>query len=202
VAPDLTLLSLTHNVTYVTYVNVRVIRIDEDVYRDLQARATPFVDTPNAVLRRLLGLNEPGKVGGQEVNDGVFLFGHSSGEFPGGVKDLQEFLREALKTERQGRYNVVSARRYKRVGLGSRVLFHKAREIVGEATVSQPLSLNTGPETDYEAYLVFDVPSIVVFRRPIGFDEAEELLGTKINPRAVQLIDREGYEAFEKLAKG
>ena len=45
------------------------IRIDEEVFGALQKLAQPFVDTPNAVLRRLLGLNghrrsgtAPGKV--------------------------------------------------------------------------------------------------------------------------------------------
>jgi hypothetical protein len=34
-----------------------VIRIDVEVYAELQERAQPFVDTPNDVLRRVLGLN-------------------------------------------------------------------------------------------------------------------------------------------------
>jgi hypothetical protein len=33
------------------------IRVDEEVFKALQARAEPFVDTPNEVLRRLLELN-------------------------------------------------------------------------------------------------------------------------------------------------
>src|SRR5437899_1393973 len=33
------------------------VRIDEEVYRELQKRAEPFVDTPNSVLRRILDLN-------------------------------------------------------------------------------------------------------------------------------------------------
>lgn len=37
-----------------------VIRVDDDVYAELQKRAQPFVDTPNDVLRRVLGLNAPG----------------------------------------------------------------------------------------------------------------------------------------------
>jgi len=32
------------------------IRIDDEVYASLQAQASPFVDTPNSVIRRLLGL--------------------------------------------------------------------------------------------------------------------------------------------------
>ncbi|MGC0375785.1 hypothetical protein [Streptomyces sp. SAI-229] len=35
------------------------IRVDDEVYEELQKRATPFVDTPNSTLRRVLGL--PGK---------------------------------------------------------------------------------------------------------------------------------------------
>ena len=37
-----------------------VIRIDDDVWRELKKRAEPLVDNPNSVLRRLFGLN--GKV--------------------------------------------------------------------------------------------------------------------------------------------
>ncbi|MFC2000059.1 hypothetical protein ACFLXE_04805 [Chloroflexota bacterium] len=33
-----------------------VIRIDEDVWKELQSRAEPLVDIPNSVLRRILGL--------------------------------------------------------------------------------------------------------------------------------------------------
>ncbi len=35
------------------------IRVDRDVYKLLQERAQPFVDTPNSVLRRLLNLDPP-----------------------------------------------------------------------------------------------------------------------------------------------
>ena len=34
-----------------------VIRIDDDVFQALQSGAKPFVDTPNSVLRRLLGID-------------------------------------------------------------------------------------------------------------------------------------------------
>ncbi len=39
------------------------IRIDEDVFDELKKHAEPFVDTPNTVLRRLLGLGEVGAEG-------------------------------------------------------------------------------------------------------------------------------------------
>ncbi|MFF0052847.1 hypothetical protein ACFYRI_00400 [Streptomyces microflavus] len=37
----------------------RTIRVDNDVFAALQRLAEPFTDTPNSVLRRLLGLTEP-----------------------------------------------------------------------------------------------------------------------------------------------
>ena len=36
---------------------VRTIEVDDDVFAEMQARAVPLVDTPNTVLRRLLGLS-------------------------------------------------------------------------------------------------------------------------------------------------
>ena len=39
------------------------IRVDQDVYGLLQRNAQPFTDTPNSVLRRLLGLPERGDEG-------------------------------------------------------------------------------------------------------------------------------------------
>jgi hypothetical protein len=36
---------------------MKVIRIDDDVWKILQQKAIPFEDTPNTVLRRILGLN-------------------------------------------------------------------------------------------------------------------------------------------------
>ncbi len=36
---------------------MRVIRVDDDVWRSLQKRASAFEDTPNSVLRRILKVN-------------------------------------------------------------------------------------------------------------------------------------------------
>jgi hypothetical protein len=43
---------------------VPTIRVDDDVFKALQKKATPFVDTPNDVLRRMLGLgfNQSGQI--------------------------------------------------------------------------------------------------------------------------------------------
>jgi hypothetical protein len=38
----------------------KVIRIDEEVWAELQKRARPLVDTPNSVLRKVFGLPEEG----------------------------------------------------------------------------------------------------------------------------------------------
>ena len=38
----------------------KVIRIDEEVWAELQKRARPLVDTPNSVLRRVFSLSEEG----------------------------------------------------------------------------------------------------------------------------------------------
>lgn len=40
-----------------------VIRVDDKVWNELQRRAEPLVDTPNSVLRRILGLT------GEEINN-------------------------------------------------------------------------------------------------------------------------------------
>jgi len=42
-----------------------VIRVDDEVWKELQRRAEPLVDTPNSVLRKLLGLTED-KVSNEE----------------------------------------------------------------------------------------------------------------------------------------
>ena len=47
----------------------RVIRIDEEVWAELQRRARPFEDTPNTVLRRALGLQTEIPVNRDSNND-------------------------------------------------------------------------------------------------------------------------------------
>jgi hypothetical protein len=43
----------------VGYEGTRVIRIDDEVFALLQKNATALKDSPNAVIRRLLGLDKP-----------------------------------------------------------------------------------------------------------------------------------------------
>lgn len=36
----------------------KMIKVDKEVFEALQAKANPLTDTPNSVLRRILGLEE------------------------------------------------------------------------------------------------------------------------------------------------
>ena len=45
-----------------------VIRIDDEVWKELQKRAQPLIDTPNSVLRKLLGLGDA-KIDDYDVDD-------------------------------------------------------------------------------------------------------------------------------------
>jgi predicted CopG family antitoxin len=47
----------------------RVIRVDEDVYRALQARAAPLEDTPSSVIRRLIEQVEAFGTGDEEDHE-------------------------------------------------------------------------------------------------------------------------------------
>ena len=48
-----------------------VIRVDDQVWKELQKRAVPLVDTPNSVLRRLLVLNNTTKNDTDEYPDNI-----------------------------------------------------------------------------------------------------------------------------------
>ena len=50
----------------------RTIRIDDEVWKYLQLRALPLVDTPNDVLKRLLGINKPAQ---SSVHDNEVIAG-------------------------------------------------------------------------------------------------------------------------------
>lgn len=50
----------------------KVIRIDDQVWTELQKLARPLEDTPNSVLRRVFGLGEEGDTGLVEVAEGKF----------------------------------------------------------------------------------------------------------------------------------
>jgi hypothetical protein len=57
----------------------QVIRIDDDVWAALQKQATPLVDTPNSVLRRILQLPERAPSPSTKNGAGVDQFGFRLG---------------------------------------------------------------------------------------------------------------------------
>lgn len=74
-----------------------VIRIDEEVWKQLQGRARPLIDTPNDVLRRILELDKPMSSelrntetvenmqrgqGANKVNDSIFIVVNAAGKSP------------------------------------------------------------------------------------------------------------------------
>jgi len=62
----------------------RVIRIDDEVWRQLQERAQPLVDTPNDVLRRILKLDDKVKSPEKEVEtkDSIIIVVNAAGKEP------------------------------------------------------------------------------------------------------------------------
>lgn len=63
---------------------MRTIRVDDDVWKALQRRATAFEDTPNSVLRRVLRLDNPDKQKG------------STPRIPRGTKTPQQLFKEPI----------------------------------------------------------------------------------------------------------
>ena len=63
----------------------KVIRIDDEVWAELQKRARPLEDTPNSVLRRVFGLPEEGAETGKtdiRISELLELVQESVGETP------------------------------------------------------------------------------------------------------------------------
>lgn len=63
---------------------MRVIEVSEEVYRELQRRAEPFVDTPEDVIRRLLSI-APERVVEPEVEAGAADLVSHAGRVPHGA---------------------------------------------------------------------------------------------------------------------
>lgn len=140
---------------------------------------------------------------GGPMNVQTYLFPHSPAEFRG-TREVGEFLRGELR-ERGGDYFVATNKNYRRVAPGSLVLFHKNRELVGQAEVAAPLSQYDGREISpatgrrYEAKIRFDAQTIKTYKRPVTFDEVEAVTGVRINPRTVQRLDSRVYEKLEPI---
>ena len=70
------------------------IRIDDEVYVSLQSQARPFEDTPNSVMRRILGLGEVTKSKGHSPRPRPVGSSHTSR----GEKTSQEAFRAPILT--------------------------------------------------------------------------------------------------------
>ena len=185
--------------------DTKTIRIDDQVYAELQRRAKPFEDTPNSVLRRLLELDPPRQQGEltAQLDPDFFLFPHNRLEFENAGK-LADWLRGDLKS-RGGMYLCATARKYRRVGTGAIIGFHKDKLLVGHAQVQYGLKPYAGPEKSpdtrrtYEAFLDFDPESIKVYVRRLSFRELQPLFGKSLSWRAVQRLTWDDYEKLQSV---
>lgn len=111
------------------------IQIDTDVFTFLQKNAIPLVDTPNTILRRLLGIEEQVKAAQLTSTKDEF--------------DLDQLLRESVKNRRTRAPNanlktLVSAG-FLREGERLFLVDYQDQKIAGcEATVSGPLLSSKG----------------------------------------------------------
>ena len=80
---------MLHNINIRRILVNPVIRFDEEVWQELQNKGKPFIDTPNSVLRQMLGLSANGtekrlREEGQEMNrinkDSIFIVVNAVGK--------------------------------------------------------------------------------------------------------------------------
>jgi len=118
---------------------VPVIRIDDDVWKELQKRAQPFVDTPNTVLRRMMGMNsspientsqenvETRKEVGQRMGNSIFIVINAIGN----VADEKNASNGKLITQARisNKGDIVASARFsegrKKLTTGSRIVMHQ-----------------------------------------------------------------------------
>lgn len=171
------------------------IHVDEQVMAELKRRAAGR--TPNDLIRQLLGLwvEEP-----RTAEPGVFLVPHSPKEFPGGARELSRWLSEDLASRPEGEYHVASTHYWRNIVPGSICLFHKDKMVVGEAKLVGGLMPYHGSEISpqtgrpYAGEVRFDPASVKVYKRPIAFREAENLLGKPLSFRAIQGLTQKDYD--------
>ncbi|MCL0091925.1 hypothetical protein M1N59_01520 [Dehalococcoidales bacterium] len=105
---------------------VPVIRIDDEVWKQLQKRARPLIDTPNDVLRRILELNGPQssemeniptagdigfKQGGEKVKDSIVIVVNAAGKYPDQAN--ADKCRRLVECRIDEGVDIVSPRRFK-----------------------------------------------------------------------------------------
>lgn len=119
---------------------VPVIRIDDEVWKYLQERAKPLIDTPNTVLRRILNLDKPTSIDiesiqtkkemvSQEVDDmkdSIFIVVNAAGEVPSdkNAKDGERLTKQRVKTG----VDILAHKRFsaaKKRKQGDRIVMHQ-----------------------------------------------------------------------------
>lgn len=177
---------------------MKTIRVDDQVFGELQRQAVPFVDTPNAVLRRLLGLGGGGPAPRTATDAPAFLIPHNRKEFAT-ADALRRWLDGKLRAERAGRYYVASGSGWSRIPPGATCAFHKDKLLVGDAVVEQGLQygesdLSPATGRPYVGSVTFRPESIRTFDPPIPFDEAAAAADKGLTWRAIQELTRSEYE--------
>ncbi|MCL0057810.1 hypothetical protein M1N05_01930 [Dehalococcoidales bacterium] len=121
---------------------VPVIRIDDEVWKQLQKRARPLIDTPNDVLRRILELNGPQssemeniptagdigfKQGGEKVKDSIVIVVNAAGKYPDQAN--ADKCRRLVECRIDEGVDIVSPRRFKQakriLKKGTRIAMHQ-----------------------------------------------------------------------------
>lgn len=140
----------------------------------------------------------------------VFLFPHSPKVFPDGASELANWLKADLSVAGEYLVDGMTPRSgYKRVKARSLVLFHKNKQIVGEAiakTACQPYEgREVSPMTrrPYQGIIEFEPTSVRCYNKPLSLDVASRLTGTRLIPRGVRHLEMSQCDTLlTELAKG
>lgn len=176
----------------------KTVRVDDQVYAELQRRAKPLEDTANTVLRRLLGLQAMEKETSMSVTP-VNLFPSSSIEFKNPEKLASWLLGGMQGRQGKGSYLAASGHYWRNVPVGSVCLFHKDKVIVGEGRVADSFRPCAIPEfcevtgRPYEGEIRFDPNSLRVYKTFIPFAAAQTLLGKPLSHRGKQGLTSQDY---------
>src|SRR6266480_1090648 len=180
---------------------MKTIRVDEEIYAELQRLAVPFVDTPNAVLRRVFGFEHSLSNGGGIIKDlQVWLIPHHRKEFPN-KEELRTWLERDLRDN--GKYQVMSDRVWRGIRPGAICVFHKDKFIVGHAQIKLGLQYgNSGLSrtgVPYVGWVTFDPESVCTFSSPIRFEDAGLAAGMRLSWRGPQKLNEAQYERIVAL---
>jgi hypothetical protein len=128
----------------------------------------------------------------------IRLLPHSEDEFETAAA-LAEWLDTDLRC-REGRYRVITTRRYTTFRAGDVVVFHRAGEIVGDAWLKQGLErLQPADRISgqlYRGLLVFDTRTIRVYPKTMSLKELTKATGLKVNPQTIHYLSERQYSAI------